>query len=83
MQNKCPRWSVQPTFEFNIFSAIVTYKTRIFSKTLLIPDFEILWGEWTHIELKSWFNKSSGTFILHGGPLRPVVVDLVLGFPKG
>ena len=44
-----------------------------FLKTLLIPDFEILWGEWTHIELKSWLDRPSGTFILHGGPLRPVV----------
>ena len=27
----------------------------------------------THIELKSWLDRPSGTFILHGGPLRPVV----------
>ena len=42
-------------------------------KTLLIPDFEILWGEWGHIELKSWLDRSSGTFCLYGCPLRPVV----------
>ena len=43
------------------------------SKTPLIPDFEILWGEWGHIELKSWLDRPSGTFCLYGGPLRPVV----------
>ena len=26
-----------------------------------------------YIELKSWLDRPSGTFILHGGPLRPVV----------
>ena len=38
-----------------------------------MPDFEILWGEWGHIELKSWLDRPSGTFCLYGGPLRPVV----------
>ena len=40
-----------------------------------MPDFEILWGEWGHIELKSWLDRPSGTFCLCGGPLRPVVCD--------
>ena len=35
-----------------------------------------MWGDWTHIELKSWLDRSSRTFILHGGPLRPVVVGV-------
>ena len=37
------------------------------------PDFGILLGEWGHIELKSWLDRTSGTFGLFGGPLRPVV----------
>ena len=39
-----------------------------------MPDFAILWGEWGHIEFKSGLDRSSGTFCLYGGPLRPVVV---------
>lgn len=49
---------------------------RIFSKPSKVPNFEILWGGWTHFELKSWFDRPTGTFILHGGPLRPVVKKL-------
>ena len=45
-------------------------------ETPSVPDFEILWGEWGHIELKSWLDRPSGTFCLYGGPLRPVVYVL-------
>ena len=38
-----------------------------------MPDFEILWGEWGHIELKSGVDRPYGTFCLYGGTLRPVV----------
>lgn len=37
------------------------------------PNFEILWSEWTHIELKSWLDRTSAIFCLYGGPLRAVV----------
>ena len=42
-----------------------------------MPDFEIFWGEWGHIELKHELDRSSGTFFLSGGSLRPVVGDEV------
>ena len=38
-----------------------------------MPDFEIFWGEWVHIELKHELDRPSGTFFLSGGSLRPVV----------
>ena len=38
-----------------------------------MPDFEIFWGEWVHIELKNELDRPSGTFFLSGGSLRPVV----------
>ena len=31
-----------------------------------VPDFDIFWGEWTHIELTSWLDRSSGTFFSWG-----------------
>ena len=43
-----------------------------------MPDFEIFWGEWGHIELKHELDRSSGTFFLSGGSLRPVVVNMLL-----
>ena len=42
-------------------------------ETPSVPDFEILWGEWGHIELKSGVDRPYGTFCLYGGTLRPVV----------
>ena len=42
-----------------------------------MPDFEILWGEWGHIELKRELDRSSGTFFLYGGLLRPVVKTIL------
>ena len=33
--------------------------------------------EWGHIELKSGLERSSRTFCLYGGPLRPVVIYLI------
>ena len=40
-----------------------------------MPDFEILWGEWGHIELKSGVDRPYGTFCLYGGTLRAVVKE--------
>ena len=48
-----------------------------------MPDFEIFWGEWGHIELKHELDRSSGTFFLSGGSLRPVVSSLCLAFIHG
>ena len=45
-----------------------------------MPDFEILWGEWGHIELKSGVDRPYGTFCLYGGTLRPVVTEKTLFF---
>ena len=46
-----------------------------------MPDFEIFWGEWGHIELKHELDRSSGTFFLCGGSLRPVVSRLLHRIP--
>ena len=32
-----------------------------------MPDFEIFWGEWGHIELKHELDRSSGTFFFVWG----------------
>ena len=49
-------------------------------ETLSVPDFEILWGEWGHIELKSGVDRPYGTFCLYGGTLRAVVGPLDFWF---
>ena len=44
-----------------------------FLKTLQWPDFETLWGNQGHNDVKHGINGSSGTFFFSGGLLRPVV----------
>ena len=49
-----------------------------FLKTLQWPDFETLWGNQGHNNVKHGINGSSGTFFFSGGLLRPVVWGITL-----
>ena len=49
-----------------------------FLKTLEWPDFETLWGDQGHNDVKHGINGSSCTFFFSGGRLRPVVVLIVI-----
>ena len=46
-----------------------------FLKTLQWPDFETLWGNQGHNNVKHGINGSSRTFFFSGGLLRPVVIN--------